>query len=258
MVFNLEEGSIIGIITLVVTICLWLIDRTTKNKKIRAQGEDLHEQQLKNKETQQQLKAAKRAVPDNIEIMANVDDVLGNSATAIIREKIAREGPDITIKIYNFGLDLQSVMSWVTNTFVHETEFDEIQFEIKSLIINPESSFLKDIIDGESNITTNTVNTSIANAKKLQSYKNLKKFDFKIRQYDNFPIYHGFIINDEHLFVSFTYFNEGKLIGRNQPYLHVTSEGENPSKLTKHYFRFFKDWFNHYWKISTEVVHINK
>ena len=153
---------------------------------------------------------------------------------------------------------MESVIPWLNNKIIHPVEFDDVHITMNSLIVNPESIHLKDLVDGDSNITTIAVNSSIASAKKIANQSNLTKFSLVIRQYDCFPIIHGFVINKEHLFLGFTNIENGKLIGGTQPYIHLIKSNSNPSHFTNHYFQFFDDWFKHYWSISNEIINVNK
>lgn len=238
----------VGLLGALVPLVLWLIDH-------RAKKLELKNQKVRIEDTEEQLRIARRAMPDNLEVIENVSDVLQNSVLMIIR-RLVKKKKDIIIE--NFGLDLETVIPWINTNIVHAEEFADISFNIRSLIINPESKMLKHLINGESNITATAVTASISGAENFNRLTKLHKFKFVIKQYDQFPMFHGFIINHEDLFIGFTHIDKGKLIGGAEPYLHVSKGESNPARLTKHYFRFFTDWFNYYWEISKEVVNVNK
>ena len=253
---------LIGVSGAIIPVVLWLLDRRSKNLEIRQQQRVLKSQDAaleglrkENIQKDNEIRLAKKAIPKDLEIIEDVDDVLQHYVLSIIRQKVS-ENEDILIE--NFGLDLESVIPWLNNKIIHPVEFDDVHITMNSLIVNPESIHLKDLVDGDSNITTIAVNSSIASAKKIANQSNLTKFSLVIRQYDCFPIIHGFVINKEHLFLGFTNIENGKLIGGTQPYIHLTKSDNNPSHLTNHYFQFFDDWFKHYWSISNEIINVNK
>src|SRR5690606_26583181 len=127
-----------------------------------------------------------------------------------------------------------------------------------SLIIDPESKYLKNFIDGQSNISSQIVSSSIIIGNNLKTHDDLDRFCLEIRQYELPPIFHGFILNDEHLFIGFTEIHNGKIIGGTKPYLYLWRDKNQDSELNAHFFRFYKDWFNYYWELSKEVVNVKK
>jgi hypothetical protein len=195
----------------------------------------------------------KNTFPKDLEIIDDVTDVLKDRLLPIIMEQAAKKKH---IKIENIGLDLETVMPWINQKIISSKKLENIRFEMKSLIIDPESVFLKELINERSNISSVTINASIEVAKNLV-YQDLYKFSFELKQYDLPPILHGFLMNDEHLFLGFTEIINGKLFGGTRPYLHLCKQ-ENMSDITSHYFSFFKSWFEYYWSISKEVVDVKK
>jgi hypothetical protein len=258
----LDLNFILGALSAIVPLVLWLVDRRSKKLEIRKQQADLEkkDQSLENLKQENhlkdlELKRARMVIPKDLEIIEDVDDVLQHHVLKIIRQT-AQDNENVLIE--NFGLDLESVIPWINNKIIHPIEFDNTHVTIRSLIINPESSILKNLIDGESNITTIAVNASIASARKMADSRNIDKFCMIIRQYDYYPLIHGFIINKKHLFLGFTNIENGKLIGGTQPYIHLIKTVNTTSHLTNHYFQFFTDWFRLYWEESKEIVNVNK
>jgi hypothetical protein len=128
---------------------------------------------------------------------------------------------------------------------------------MQALLIDTNSRYLKGLIDGKSDITSHSIKASINAAQRIESY-DLYKVNIEIRQYKLPVIFHGFIINDEHLFISFTEIIEGNLFGGSKPYIHLKKEGEPVSNITQHFFNFFNDWFDYYWKSAKTIVTIDK
>ncbi len=192
--------------------------------------------------------------PKDLEIIEDVGLVLQNQVMPIIKE-IAAEGGKIEIE--NLGLDLENVMIWMKDR-INKGEFKGISLSFKSLIINPESPDLKGLIDGGSNISSESVNFSISSAKKLTNNERLNNFELQMRQYNLPPIIHGFIINNKHLFLGYTEIEGSKLMGGLKPYIYLNKQEHNSSLIALHYFACFRSWFDYYWNISTPVVDVKK
>ena len=201
-----------------------------------------------------ELEKIKNAFPQDLEVIGDVSDVLKDRVLPLIVEQASKKQH---IKIENFGLDLETVMPWINHKIISSKKFGVVRFEMKSLIINPKSAYLKDLINGSSNISSTTINASIEAAKNLINH-DAYRFSFELRQYDLPPIFHGFLVNEEHLFLGFTEIVNGKLIGGTKPYLHLCKQPDDTSEITAHYFNIFKDWFEYYWTRSKEVAHVKK
>jgi len=226
------------------------------NKKEKLKKEEqIDKLKKENQIIEKKLEISQKVLPKDIEIIEDVDDVLQNRVLPILRDFAIKKQP---ISIINFGLDLYSVMPWLKNKILHPAEFDATLIEIKSLIINPDSEFIKNIVNGNSNISSEVIASSIKAAQSIEQLTDLYKFTFELRQYDLPPIYHGFILNDEHLFLGFTELENGKVIGGIKPYIHLKKDKDNYSDFTTHYFTFFKDWFYYYWTISKQVAYVKR
>lgn len=251
----MSDALIGGIFTVVGSVLTIIVSHFLSLNKDKEKDSFLKQLQTNNSSLKKKLEELNKTLPKNFEIIKNVDDVLQSKILPLIREESAEHK---LIQIENFGLDLHSVMPWMENQIIHSEEFDNIRVEIKSLIINPESEYLKKFIDGKSNISSNIIASSIAIANDLNKHEDLDRFCLEMRQYDLPPIFHGFLLNNEHLFVGFTEILEGKIIGGIKPYLHLWKDVKNTSEFNSHYFKFFKNWFDYYWNISKEVANVKK
>lgn len=251
----MSESVILGIFTVIgaaLGAVLPIIISQREKKKSEAHINLLKKE---NTEIEKKLEISRKVLPKDLEIIEDVDDVLQNKVLPILREKVMKRQE---IRIINFGLDLYSVMPWLKNKIIHPIEFDNVYFEMRSLIINPDSNYLKDLVNGDSNISSEVIASSIKTAQDLGHLHDLTKFSLEIRQYDLPPIYHGFIINNEHLFLGFTELENGKLVGGIKPYIHLKIDSDSPTDFTVHYFTFFTDWFEFYWKQSKQVAYVKK
>ncbi len=201
-----------------------------------------------------QTEEDKNCFPKDIKIIEDVGAVLQNQVLPII-ENIIASGESLTFD--NFGLDLESAITWL-NVRVNSGEFKGVPVSFRCLLVNPESPYLKDLIDGESNVSSDSVHYSISSANKLGNNKTLSQFQLEMRQYDMPPIAHGFIINDTHVFLGFTEVEDGKLKGGIKPYIYLNKQECTSSAIAQHYFTFFRSWFDAYWNISKTVVNVKK
>ncbi len=186
----------------------------------------------------------------NDEFLQNVYETLPK-ITEILKESCRSE----KISVLNFGLDLETVVPWLNNSILPDECFSKVFIEYKALIINPDSDNIKSLIDGESDLKSITVKSRLEEIKKL-NFLNIEQVNIEVKSYDIPPVFHGFILNDKHLFLSYTEIINGKLRGGLFPYIYM--ELDNTSKLNSHYFNMYKSWFSHFWNSSTLVYNLKK
>ncbi|AXG71473.1 hypothetical protein KORDIASMS9_03730 [Kordia sp. SMS9] len=187
----------------------------------------------------------------NFEIINDSTDVLNTRLLPII-ERLSLEGE--TIEINNIGLDLETVIPWINQKIIASKKNLIVEIKLKTLIIDDNSEFIKSIINGKSNIQSSVLHASMDIAQKIIQ-ENYHNFTLEIKKYSSPPLIHGFIINNEHLFLGFTEIVNKKLHGGVFPYLYLKKD--NSSDLNKHYFNFFKSWFDYYW-MNAESMNNNK
>lgn len=219
-------------------------------KKVQEKEEQIQDLIHENNSIEIELEETKKSFPKDLKIIDDVSDVLKDHLLPIIIEQAIKKK---YIKIDNFGLDLETVMPWINTKIINSPKLENVTFEMRALILNPKSEYMKAYIDGHSSISTSTITASIQSAKRL-SQLDLYKFKFSLRQYNLPPIFHGFVLNDEHLFISFSEIFDNKIIGGTKPYLHLCKQDDNISEISMHYFNFFKNWFDYYWKTSIEIT----
>lgn len=209
---------------------------------------------LAQKETKKQVnlitektKKAKLLFSGDDEYLDNVAKVL-EKINVIIAQEIKE---DNEINISNFGLDLETVMPWIKNTLLENSDLDNVQVNYKGLIINPDSEQIRKLIDGASNIKTAIVSASLANAWHIPELK-FTGIDFEIKSYDVVPFFHGFVIDKKHLFISFTEVKNDKMCGGTLPYIYIKLD--NTSPLNKHLFNMYHSWFDYIWRSSESKV----
>lgn len=250
----MSETIIVGIIGGLFSLLSIFITHRLTLKKDKERANLIKQLEQDNSSLKSDLEELKKTIPKNFEILENVQEVLKEKILPIIREQIKI---DDRIIIDNFGLDLQSVIPWIED-HITTKELNNVEIKIKSLIINPNSENIKNLLGAPGNIRSSTVLSSIDTANEFNNLENLLNFSLQIRQYNLPPIFHGFLLNKEHLFIGFTELHGGKIEGGKKPYLHLWKDGKTKSDFNLHYFQFFKDWFDYFWSISKEVANVKK
>lgn len=184
-------------------------------------------------------------------IIESIPDVLDHLEEIIVQESKITD--DIIIK--NFGLDLENVMPWLRNNLFFNDFLKDTHIVYNGLILDSNDSYIRKFIDGNSNIRSSFVQASIDSAFLIENIKS-RKIDVEIKSYTIFPIFHGFLINDKHLYLSFTEIQENKIFGGNFPYIYI--KHDKGSKLNKHYFNMFKSWYSHTWENSKTILKLSK
>jgi hypothetical protein len=209
----------------------------------------------KQKEKIKELELKSEFFSKELEIINDIpNDLLGRMNSIIDEESI----PKGYLELKNFGLDLENVMPWIRQKIMHSIKSKNLVCDLKSLLVNPESIYLKELIDGDSDLLSSTVLSSIEMAKNLTILDDSWKFKLELRQYDLPVIFYGFMLNKEHLFIGFTEIHKGKIKGGITPYIYLNRKVDNDSKFTEHCFRFYNDWFEYYWRNSKKIVSIDK
>ncbi|MBS1514581.1 MAG: hypothetical protein JSS63_06095 [Bacteroidetes bacterium] len=252
----MSETLFVGILGAVTTLVAAYIVHFLSLKRDKIGKNEINKLTEDNSSLKNEIQELKNASPKNFQIVKDVDDVLHKRILPILREQINLHDQ---IVVHNLGLDLQSVIPWIENQIINNREFDNIKLEINSLIIDPDSEYTKNLLGDGSNIRAENIKTSIQIANNFNTtYPDLIRFSLKMKKYKLPPIFHGFLLNDEHLFIGFTELKEGKIIGGIKPYIHLWNDGKTRSDFNSHYFNFFKNWFDYYWNISTEVANVKK
>jgi hypothetical protein len=59
------------------------------------------------------------------------------------------------------------------------------------------------------------------------------------------PIVHGFLLNNTHLFIGFTVFEESGLAGGNHSYIYINRNKNSKAKLREDIFKTYLTWFSY-------------
>lgn len=186
-------------------------------------------------------------------IMPNAETVKIKILEIISNSAKSRSG---VLRIDNMGLDLETVHTMFSYTF--NEKFSGRSIEYRGLIIDPENDRVKQVTNASSNLDIEVASRVINSMKNpsQQISENLRNSDIKITKYPDIPIMHGFLIDDEHLFLGFSHFEQGGLVGGNTPYIYV--QRDIKSEFKKELFSMYSTWFDHYWNSGKKCVHLSK
>ncbi len=172
-------------------------------------------------------------------VISNAEEVKSKLLHIIKNNNTSR-----TLKIDNFGLDLETVITLFNYTL--NSKLMKRDVEYRGLIISPDSEDIKKICNGDSNLCQNTAKKSIEYLRKIKLKSNTN-ISIELYSYDKPPIIHGFLIDDEYLIIGFTHFESGGLVGGATPYLYI--ERDKNSQFKEDLFTTYKTWF-HFWLVN--------
>ncbi len=191
-------------------------------------------------------------------IVSEHDNLLFNSVLNNIEEvkskllDLINEGTNNKLRIDNFGLDFETVVSIFKYT-LNSTSMDR-DVRYRGLIINPDSKDIEKVCGGGSNLSQNTARDSIQYLKEITLKPNVN-ISIKVYSYDNPPIIHGFLVDDEHLIIGLTHFDKGGLVGGGTPYLYVKKDKSSDFNMSL--FEVYTTWFD-YWMANGRQEVVNK
>lgn len=107
------------------------------------------------------------------------------------------------VRICNLALDMKTTWTYIRDKYIHDRTITDIHW--RSLMIDPNSAAIK-------SLQSHTVSTATA-TDKIQRMQQLfpkeranlddRRIHVKVRAYDSVPIMHGFLVDDDVLFLSF-------------------------------------------------------
>ena len=169
------------------------------------------------------------------------DDVIGNVEDVKARLfGVMKDTDSKTIRVDNFGLDLETVQAMFRYNLKELANEKEVLY--RGLIICPDSEAIKLVCKSTGNLCQQTAKDAI-NFVESQIKSQSVNFDIDLVCYETPPVIHGFLINDEHLFIGFTRFEGGALCGGDSPYLYINRS--NTSKFKESLIKTYKTWFEY-------------
>src|SRR5690554_553163 len=125
-----------------------IVTHLLKKKKILKKDEEIQTLKEDNTDLGIEIKNLENSFPKDLAVINDSTDVLRDKILPLILQYIANSSREShPVKIENLGLDLETVMPWINQKIVCLPGIQKTGFEMKALIINPESPHLKDTID---------------------------------------------------------------------------------------------------------------
>ena len=152
-------------------------------------------------------------------------------------------------RIDNYGLDLETVSTLFRYTFSHNLANHDIIY--RGLVIDPDSDAIAQVCQGKSNLSQSVAENAINILQEVDGSTE-SNFSIELYSYHHPPTMHGFVINDEHLLMGFTHFEQGGLIGGATPYLYLRRD--RSSKFKESLFKTYTSWFNHWTRIGKRII----
>ena len=151
----------------------------------------------------------------------------------------------------NFALDLALTVPWATTHFLNDENLKNITYT--ALVIDKNSNEIKQHIGNKGTLQTNSANMAI---KKLEKFAQREKHrllarnvKIEVRAYGFLPVIHGFLVNDNDLYFSFTKM-QGEVVEIEKiPYLYITRNSETSSR----FFSVYNSWFDYTWESGRTV-----
>ena len=179
------------------------------------------------------------------EILPNVDAVKAKILKLIDESKTSHK----PLRIDNFGLDLETIGSMFRYTFIKKITKRDVIY--RGLIIDPDSKNIEKVCVGKSNLSQNVASNVISQVKKMIRTGESES-SIQITSYDQPPVIHGFLIDEEHLLLSFTAFYGKGLIGGSSPYIYIKKDVT--SEFKESFFKTYCSWFEFWWENGTQKV----
>ena len=189
--------------------------------------------------------------PDVHSLLGRMKSVVGKKRA---RSKIVR--------ICNLALDMESTWTYIRDKYLDDRTITDIEW--RSLMIDPTSAAIKAL-------QSHTVSTATATEKiqRMQEFfpkehANLegRRIHVKVRAYDSVPIMHGFLVDDDVLFLSFCGIRQvpatdnpaisvNELIG--SPNAYWQFEKQSADSASGYFISAFASWFEFLWKTGRHI-----
>jgi hypothetical protein len=202
-------------------------------------------------------------------------------ASALIQEEIRRLGPRTTlpgprgvtnvrepieqlisraqalgqpVHIRNIALDMESTWPLVREMLLSSPVTENITWQ--SLMIDSTESGIRKV---------SSDSVSISLARKIERdiqkycYKQVtelrkRRIRFEVRAYDDLPTLHGFLFNQQTLFLSCCGIQGGRLKGSPNPYYRLDDARQSAADHAgNHFLTAFHQWFDHRWKKGRRI-----
>ncbi|MDC8832503.1 hypothetical protein [Alteromonas gilva] len=179
------------------------------------------------------------------EILDNVEMVKAKIIEIINEESCQNKA----LRIDNYGLDLETIGPMFRYTFASKLSHRDIYY--RGLVIHPDDEKIAKVCCGNSNLSQSVVQDAVKILTDIDNSTD-SNFSIELYAYDSPPIIHGFVIDDEHLFIGFTHFEAGGLVGGATPYMYIKRDINSAFKQSL--FKTYNTWFTHWTKYGEKLV----
>jgi len=142
-------------------------------------------------------------------------------------------------RIIVLGLALHHMWQYLKN-FITLPTTERMKIEL--FLVDSASPVIQSLNNGWNDLSNDYIKI-INNFLDIEKeYLNMRNIEISIHKYCHLPMFHGILINDEHLFLSYTSWSKKDILeGASNNYVHYTSD----SSVGKYYIKTFLNWTNH-------------
>ncbi len=161
-------------------------------------------------------------------------------------EEMRKRNPKTVLTVLNIALDMEETWASMLNRILMSDHHKAVGW--RSLIINPASPAIRQVQSpsvscSEAQQKINSIRETMPN---LDSSLKKKRITFGCRTYDRIPSFHGFLVGNTYLLLSFCSIEGGKLNASHSPYWEFRADqGE---RAVDNVVRSFKNWFEFLWQ----------
>jgi hypothetical protein len=185
--------------------------------------------------------------------LVDLEDALGHINRNFVRIYETRH----SMEIRNFAFDLELTAPWLIRNLKNHPSLTNMSYN--GLAINGAVRLIEEITGGDSDIRIDNLTVALD---KLWAFVNQEENTLKardisieIRAYDLPPIIHGFILNDQYLYLGLTHIENGKVKGSIFPYWYLQFD---KTRTTVHLFNVYNSWFKYTWKRSHPIFKFSR
>jgi len=173
-----------------------------------------------------------------------IEDVYGKIDERI--KSIRKSNPKEQITVLNLALDMEQTWGPVRDRMLMNKDLKKIRWH--SVLINPDADGLikmlsKTVSQDEARHKIQSIRETFKDQEFIRSLGR-REVEFRCRTYDSVPSFHGFLINDTDLFISFCSVSNGKLDASASPYWEFRW---GDVEAVNHVVSAFKNWFEYLW-----------
>lgn len=169
-------------------------------------------------------------------------------------EKLLQKRGNVPHKIENIALDMEVTWRWIKDHVLDNPDRQDLSLYILFLDYQSEQ-FAKFESDSVSMKTAYQREIEIVQYFRSDlSHLHNRNISVSIRAYKELPVVHGFLFNDEHLFISVCGITDGKLVGSPNPYLVYEKPSARARDLmSDHFHKVYRGWFDELWSHSRKI-----